>query len=543
MFTPLRLVALCALSFSFLMADVCHGQTVERVSVDSIGVEGDSTMWYPAISADGRYVAFQTDASNMVPSDNNAEDDCFVHDRQTGVTERVSVSSNGVEGNTRSRNPSISEDGRYVAFDSYAYNLVSNDTNIAFDIFVHDRLTDVTELVSKDSFYIQGNGRSTFPAISTDGRYVAFESEANNLVPGDTNSKVDIFVRDLQADVTERVSVDSFGIEGNHDSTYASISADGRFVAFESYASNLVSGDTNAERDCFIHDRQTGVTERVSVDSFGTEGNSHSGNTSLSADGRYVAFESYANNLVPGDSNIADDCFVHDRQTGITERVSVNSQGDHGINASGAPSISTNGRYVAFKSFAYNLVPGDTNGANDCFVHDRQTGVTERVSVDSLGAQGNDYCTDPSISADGRLVAFSSLATNLVPNDTNGLTDIFVHDRWDGLGENSIYLSGPTSVPVLSSMSLTWQCSRGGSPYWLLYSTNANGAVVRGHNFDIGNPLKVLANGSHSTNGLGAFTSGPVPPSMAGLTVYFEVAARDASGVLYDSNLLAVDFL
>jgi Tol biopolymer transport system component len=239
------------------------------------------------------------------------------------------------------------------------------------------------------------------------------------------------------AGTTERVSVDSAGNEGNSFvQRNASISADGRFVAFTSFATNLVPGDTNRRDDVFVRDRLTGTTELVSVDSAGNQGNRDSGSPAISADGRFVAFHSVATNLVPGDTGNMTDVFVRDRLTGTTQRVSVDSAGTEGNGASVEPAISGDGRFVAFYSFATNLVPGDTNGDGDVFVHDRQTGTTERVSVDSAGNQGSaisDGFRKVSISADGRVVAFVSVATNLVPGDTNGGSDAFVHDRQTGI--------------------------------------------------------------------------------------------------------------
>jgi len=403
--------------------------SIQRVSLSSRGSEGNGDCGYWAsISADGRYVAFQSLASNLVLNDTNDVDDIFVHDRQTGETARVSLSSGGTEGNGGSGKPSISADGRYVAFTSDAAKLVPGDTNGVVDVFVHDRQTGETARVSLSSGGTEGNGNSYIVGISADGRYVAFWSEdATNLVPDDTNAASDIFVHDRQTGETARVSLSSGGSEGNGHCWDASISADGRYVAFHSLASNLVPDDTNGESDVFVHDRQTGETARVSLSSGGTEGNSSSGSPSISADGRYVAFVSLATNLVPGDNKFWD-TFVHDRQTGQTTRVSMSSGGKKGNGGSGNPSISADGRYVAFNSDATNLVPGDTNGVVDVFVHDRQTGQTVRVSLSWDGSEGNDASCNPSISADGRYVAFWSDATNLVPDDTNGFPDIFVQD-------------------------------------------------------------------------------------------------------------------
>ncbi len=287
-----------------------------------------------------------------------------------------------------------------------------------------------TTFVSVDSSGNQANSHSYgTPSISSDGRFVAFGSSASNLVANDTNNRRDVFVRDRQAGTTERVSVDSLGMQANERSFDPSISADGRFVAFFSPASNLVPNDTNGWYDVFVHDQQTGTTELVSVDSSGNQGNSLSQFPSISADGRFVAFHAYASNLVPNDTNRKLDVFVHDRQTGTTERVSVNSSGNQAYGFSHTASISADGRFVAFESRASGLVENDTKGNYDVFVHERQTGTTQRVSVDSLGNQGNWDSYNPSISADGRFVAFRSYAFDLITNDTNGTLDVFVHER------------------------------------------------------------------------------------------------------------------
>ncbi len=423
------LAAIPLLSYLLSASAPAPAGTTERVSVSSAGEQGNADSGYTAISADGRFVAFQSVASNLVAGDTNACRDVFVHNRATGATERVSVSSAGEQGNGDSWSPGISADGRFVAFYSYASNLVAGDTNAGTDVFVRDRATGATERVSVSSAGEQGNEGSMYPAISADGRFVAFESYASNLVAGDTNGWRDVFVHDRVTGATERVSVSSAGEQGNGDSWWRVISADGSFVAFYSYASNLVAGDTNGVPDVFVHDRVTGVTERVSVSSAGEQGNWGSINPAISANGRFVAFDSYASNLVAGDTNGDADVFVHDRATGATERVSVSSAGEQGNGESQYPAISADGRFVAFDSYASNLVAGDTNGDADVFVHDRATGATERVSVSSAGEQGNGGSWWPVISAEGRFVAFGSVASNLVAEDTNGVADVFVRDR------------------------------------------------------------------------------------------------------------------
>jgi len=372
-----------------------------------------------------------------------------------GATELVSVNSAGQQGTGDSGawgRPAISANGRYVAFESFAANLVTDDTNNRADIFFRDRQASTTTRVSLGNTGNQANGSSFQPAISGDGRYVAFESDATNLVSGDTNAANDVFVRDRQAaGSTTRVSVATGGAEANGASYQPAMSSDGRYVAFHSEATNLVSGDTNGATDVFVRDRDTDVdgifdesgavsTTRVSVDSAGAEANGASSQASVSSDGRYVAFESEATNLVSGDTNNAVDVFVRDRDTdgnGIfdeagavsTTRMSVSSGGAQGDGGSGGPAIDWNGRYVAFSSTAANLVAGDSNGAADVFVRDRQAGSTTRVSVSSGGAEANGASYDPAVSWDGRYIAFSSTSTNLVSGDTNGADDVFVRDR------------------------------------------------------------------------------------------------------------------
>lgn len=397
----------------------------KRVSVSLAGAAGNDQSLSPVISADGRYVAFRSDASDLVEGDTNGTYDIFVRDRVTHMTERVSIDSAGVQGNQGSTAPSISADGRYVAFESKASDLVGNDTNGLFDVFVHDRATHTTRRVSRSSAGIQGDSYSYAASISADGRFVAFSSDATNLVEGDTNETYDIFVRDRQTHTTRRVSISSAGVEGDRDSFIPAISADGRTVAFTSRARNLVGDDTNGSYDVFVHDRMAGVTERVSKSSAEAQGNVDSYFPSISADGRYVAFQSEAGNLVGNDRNGSYDVFVRDRTTNTTRRVSLSSAGVEGDGSTTGPSISADGRYVAFNSGATNLIGRDTNDAYDVFVRDRTTHTTRRVSLGAAGAQGNSDSFQPSISADGRYVAFSSDATNLVGSDTNDQADVF----------------------------------------------------------------------------------------------------------------------
>jgi Tol biopolymer transport system component len=250
-------------------AVVGSGPVNTRVPVDAGGQQANSDSFEPAISAAGRFVAFASYASNLVPGDTNNDFDVFVRDRKAQVTQRVSVGPGGQQANGNSFEPAISADGRLVAFSSGASNLVPGDTNGTSDVFVRDRKAQVTRRVSVGPGGQQANGESLKPAISAHGRLVAFSSGASNLVPGDTNGTSDVFVRDRVAQVTRRISVGPGGQQANGGSHSPAISADGRFVAFVSRASNLVAGDTNGASDVFVRDRVAQVTRRVSVGSGG----------------------------------------------------------------------------------------------------------------------------------------------------------------------------------------------------------------------------------------------------------------------------------
>lgn len=402
-----------------------------RVSVAGDGTQGNAASYDAVLTPDGRYVAFSSDASNLVLGDTNGQTDVFVHDRTTGTVERVSVASDGTQANNWSYGTTISADGRYVAFYSYATNLVSGEQHYYSHVYVHDRQTHTTERVSVASDGSPADSFSHDPAISADGRYVAFDSYATNLAAGDTNGKRDVFVRDRATGSTERVSLASDGAQGDRDSAAPRLTSDGRYVVFLSYATNLVPGDTNAAADVFLHDRETHTTARESLGNGGVQGNDGSYGAGVSADGRWVLFCSDATNLVAGDTNGFTDTFVRDRSTGATERVSVGASGVQANDASYGATISTDGNIVAFTSYASNLVSGDTNYVGDAFVRIRSTATTERVHLDSDGTQANDEIgsAEPSISADGRYVVFYSYASNLVTGDTNGTGDVFVRER------------------------------------------------------------------------------------------------------------------
>jgi Tol biopolymer transport system component len=378
---------------------------------------------YITLSGDGRYLAFYSEASNLVAGDSNGLGDFFILDQVTGTLERVPANNiYGVNGPTHS---TISADGHCLAFASYADDLVPGDTNGKGDIFVYDRIAGTTERIQAN---LTPGFDAASPVMSADGNFVAFSSFSPDLGFVDTNGQANIFVFNRATQTTERMLAPG-GLQPNHSSQVMPMSADGRFVAIESAASNLlITGDTNGATNVFVFDRQTSQIERVSIDNDGVQGNSNS-HPSMSADGRFVAFNSLASNLVPNDTNGQMDVFLYDRLTDTIERVSVASDGSQALGGESAgASISADGRYVAYYSLASNLVAGDTNGTYDAFVFDRQTLTTTRVSVAEDGTQGNGMSVRSVMSPNGEYVAFDSVASNLVANDTNNVSDIFLAD-------------------------------------------------------------------------------------------------------------------
>src|SRR5262245_2376312 len=399
-----------------------------RLSTATGGAQSDGRSFVPAISGDGHLVAFYSEASNLVTGDTNAARDVFVRNVQTAETSRVSVGSGGAQANGDSFAPAISADGRYVAFASAATNLVDGDTNDANDVFVRDLQANTTTRVSVGPNGAQANGGSDQPSLSGDGRLVAFTSAASNIVGGDVNNNRDAFVYDRQTGTAVNASAGLNGTQADLDSFTPQLSANGRFVAFTSFADNLVDLDQNESSNVFVRDLQANTTTRVSEYTGHYEAEGDSLRPTISADGRYVAFDSDAWYLVWGDTNDVFDVFVNDRETTVTTRISVDDAGTQAEGGSTRPSISADGRYVAFDSEASNLVSGDTNGATDAFVYDRRSGATKRVSLVGGGGQGDADSLRPALDARGRLTAFESDASNLVAGDSNNFTDIFVHD-------------------------------------------------------------------------------------------------------------------
>jgi Tol biopolymer transport system component len=340
-----------------------------------------------------------------------------LRDRLTGAITLVSVATSG-GGTDDSFDPTISADGRYVVFQSFASNLVDGDANGERDVFLRDTVQNTTIRVSVSDDESEANSSSR-GSISANGKYVAFQSYASNLVAGDTNGDDDIFVRDLTAGTTVRVTVNSDEVQlDSQGAKNPVVSDDGRYIAYESKSPELVANDTNGKEDIFLRDQVAGTTVRLSVGPNGEEADGPSYEVSMSSDGKYVAFESNATNLVANDTNGARDIFVRNMTTGTTTLVSRSTEGVIGDGASDDVHISDNGKYLVFESDATNLVAGDTNTQQDAFLHHRITGVTTRVSINSSGVEGNCSSDNPAVSNTGGDVAFQSSASNLASVNT-----------------------------------------------------------------------------------------------------------------------------
>ena len=538
--------SLTILTAATLLAIGASGQTTTRETVSSAGVQGTSGCGFPVLSADGRFVAFRSASPNLVPGDTNGRNDTFVRDRVTGQTTRVSVDSAGVQANGDSTQCHLSANGRFVAFESFATNLVAGDTNGLLDIFCHDRQTGQTTRVSLGASGQQAANQCTHCSISADGRFVTFQSADNNLVPGDICVGTDIFLRDRQLGTTVIVSASILTGQTFTDRQNARISADGNTVVFDSAATDLVSNDTNGLGDVFAWSRLTGSMTRVSLSSAGQEGNGQSLEASVSGTGRYVVFSSAATNFGGGVANASQfDIFVRDLVTDQTTCASLTNGGADANQFAQRGTITDDGRFVTFWSGATNLISNDTNGVYDCFLRDRQNATTTRVSVSSAGIQGPGQSTEPMIAAGGRYVTFTGASSNFVLPDTNGTVDIFVRDL-EATAVALAYGSGCRGTSPFGP-----QAEGIGQPF----VGNSNFAVgvwegfpqqlailamsLTPANISYGQ-CNVLLGGSaismpSSFTTIAGFASTPCPipanPAFAGLTLYAQYAVFDPNGL------------
>ena len=452
-----------------VLAGTASAQLTTLDSRSSSGVQGNAISDLGSLSAGGHFVAYQSLASTLAAGDSNGATDCFLTNRISGQTSLVSRSTAGAVGNSSSWNPSVSADGRRVAFDSYASNLAGSDMNGTRDIFVRDLVNGSTTCVSVTPAGQPASGYSMLyfaRSLSSDGQVVVFESEAPDLVAGDSGGVRDVFARDLERGTTTRLSQSPSGLGGNGTSGSACISAGGRWVAFVSNSSNLAPGASGTISNVYRHDRQTGENLLISRSVAGIEWPTGSYFPSISSDGRFVAFVSACPSIVPGDSNGTEDVFVFDCSTLQTSIVSRTPSGLPGNGRSTVPAISADGNFISFESLAGNLVPG-YGGWWSCFVWERSTSTMRFMNLGAAGpSSGGAYY--PSLSQSGTFVSFHSADSSLVSGDSNGNHDIFTR-RWracgaiplyadadgDGFGGSFVALGCP---PVAGTAELSGDC-------------------------------------------------------------------------------------
>ena len=410
----------------------------ELVSENLSGQSANGGGGIPAISAEGRFVAFASSADDLVPGDTNGQIDVFVRDLTTGEAERVSVGSDGEQADKSAGWVQISADGRYVGFESSATTLVAEELEPGSPhYFIHDRWSGQTRVVLIRHEGREADVRTLFASHSGNGRFLAFVSSDDLVLGDDDGGGRDIYRVNLETMEVKLVTVAPEGRPSRLWFDRPSVSYSGRFVAFES-AARLVARDRNGERDVYVRDMRKQRTHLVSVSSREVGSDKGARAPAISAGGRYVVFNSWASTLVPGDTNRKSDVFIRDRRLGTTQRVSVSSnerQGNrqtHGESTFiGSAAVSADGRFVAFNSLASNFVRGDTNDALDVFVRDRAEGTTSLMSEAADGSTGNGMSSWAVLSADGSRAAFLSAASDLVPNDTNDTGDVFVRRLGD----------------------------------------------------------------------------------------------------------------
>jgi Tol biopolymer transport system component len=407
---------------------------INRISTGALGAEANGSSVLGAISPDGSKLVFASTATNLVAGDTNDAMDIFVKDLLTGNVTRIAPAIPEA-GRFGSSHPVFSPDGTKVAFVSDFSNLGFTDINQTDDVFIKDLTTGTLTLVSSTSGGAAGNGPSggLDPAFSPDGTKILFNSWASDLVAGDTNGAMDVFMKDLVSGVVTRISVDSTGAQGEAQSGEAHFSPDGTKVLFASRSTNLVPGKATPEYDLFVKDLATGAVTRVSETAGGAAGNGLSFEGVFSPDGTKVLFTSFATNLVSGDTNNHADLFIKDLITGAISRVSVNADGQQIVGLNGearSAHFSPDGTEIVFSSGASNLTPGDTSfnddSIADVFVKNLITGAVTRLSTTTAGVFGNSGSGAPAFLSDAGQVVFGSLASNLTAGDANNGADIFL---------------------------------------------------------------------------------------------------------------------
>jgi hypothetical protein len=374
----------------------------------------------PAISDDGRFVVYESTAYNLVENDTNNKSDIFLRDRELQTTVRISNGINGEQANGDSATPQMTGNGRFIVFGSTATNLIANDGNNFKDIFIYDTVNKTTERITQTKDGVGYNDHSGVANISDDGRYIVFPSLASNWVGEDLYNGLNVLLHDRETKSTITTNPTGGG--------RPNISADGQFICFSGWSASIVPDDTNGQTDIFLYDVTTQLISRVNVASDGTQANGYSSLCSLSADGRYVAFQSDGTTLVSNDTNVSTDIFVHDAVLQNTERVSLSATGGESDSHNNYPSLAKDGIHIVFQSYSTNFAT--TKQGMSLFTKNRLTGDIRLVSIATDGTNRESIDAGymhPAISGDGQHVAFQSGQTNLVQDDTNDTFDTFVH--------------------------------------------------------------------------------------------------------------------
>lgn len=419
--------------------------------------KGNKESFSASLSADASTVAFHSSATNLDPGDNDAARDVYARDLLSGTIQLVSTTQAGVKGNADSFAPAISADGTLVAFQSFATNLHPSDADLYLDVYLKDLSSGVLRLLSASDSGVKGNGDSFAPAISADGTRVAFASDATNLDPGDSERRFDVYVKRVSTGDIVLASRSAGGTNSNGDSLSPTLSAHGRVVAFDSSATNLTGADADSISDIFTKELATGALKLVSTSANGIKGNGNSYGPSISSGGQAVAFQSAARNLHGDDADALQDIYVKDLSSGDITLASTSDSRVKGNGGSVTPAISGNGSVVAFHSIATNLDPVDTDAIPDVFVKEVDTGDITLASLSEDGNKGNGSSLAPSLAGDGTVVAFDSTSSNLHPDDTDVVEDIYVK----GLGPPGIQADLELAVvdapdPVQVGSDITW---------------------------------------------------------------------------------------
>jgi len=445
---PLKLTA----AFVALLLSACTWQEV--ASVNSEGTVGNFDSARPSLSGDGRFVAFHSVSSNLSPADSGGFTSIFVRDLRMGTTEMITLDATGFEANGSSFAPRFSRNGRFVAYRSDATNLVDSSVTFEKNIYLYDRSLRETVIVSANAAGESGNDVSFLGDISDDGRFIVYYTYARNLIPDNTAYFSDVLLFDRDTGSNVLISKTPGGDFANGYSLYPKISGDGRYVVYASDADNLVADDTNGVIDIFLYDTSTGNTSRISVNSEGEEANDHCALVDISEDGQIVAFECRASNLVAGDTDGTSDVFIYDTSNGEITLAGVNSSGEQGNGSDEEPALSSDGRYVAFESYSTNLVSEDTKGYKHIFIHDRHSGRTHLASKSATGEIVDGGGTQPTLSGDGRYVGFStySLALSGGPQGFEQVMVASANDvQIDTISPEQIAIGATTEITITGS--------------------------------------------------------------------------------------------